>query len=56
MARRAVKQLERYSTDRQGPALHRSAAFAAAILDGDAAALLAVADGYAAAGRPMLEA
>jgi DNA-binding NarL/FixJ family response regulator len=43
----------------RGPAgtpLHRSAAFAAAILDGDATDLLAAADGYAAAGRPTLEA
>jgi DNA-binding NarL/FixJ family response regulator len=55
-ARRAVAQLERYNADRRGPALHRSAAFAAAILDSDATALLAVADSYAAAGRPMLEA
>ncbi len=55
-ARRAVAQLERYCADRQGPALDRSAAFAAAILDGGAGALLTVADGYAAAGRPLLEA
>jgi DNA-binding NarL/FixJ family response regulator len=55
-ARRAVAQLERYHADRQGPALHRSAAFAAAILDGNAPGLLTAADGYAAAGRPMLEA
>ena len=55
-ARRAVAQLERYSADRQGAALHRSAASAAAILDGDATRLLAAADGYAAADRPMLEA
>ena len=55
-ARRAVALLERYGADRQGPALHRSAAFAAAILDGDPGRLLAVADGYAAAGRPPLEA
>jgi DNA-binding NarL/FixJ family response regulator len=55
-ARRAVAQLERYAADRQAPALHRSAAFAAAILDGDAAQLLKVADAYAAAGRPLLEA
>jgi DNA-binding CsgD family transcriptional regulator len=55
-ARRAVAQLARYAADREGPALHRSAAFAAAILDGEAGALLAVADGYAAAGRPLLEA
>ena len=51
-ARRAVTQLEQYNADRQEPALRRSAAFAAAILDGDAAALLNVADAYAAAGRP----
>jgi DNA-binding CsgD family transcriptional regulator len=55
-ARRAVAQLERYAADRQVSALHRSAAFATAILNGDATGLLAVADGYAAAGRPMLEA
>jgi DNA-binding CsgD family transcriptional regulator len=55
-ARRAVAKLERYNADRQGPALHRSAAFAAAILDGDAGGLLKVADSYAAAGRPLLEA
>jgi len=55
-ARRAVTQLEQYNADRQEPALRRSAAFAAAILDGDAAALLNVADAYAAAGRPSLEA
>jgi DNA-binding NarL/FixJ family response regulator len=55
-ARQAVAQLERYNADRQGPALHRSAALAAAILDGDATGLLAVADDYAAAGRPLLEA
>ena len=55
-ARRAVAQLARYAADREGPAMHRSVAFAAAILDGDAGALLAVADGYAAAGRPLLEA
>jgi len=54
--RRAVAQLARYAADREGPALHRSAAFAAAILDGEAGALLAVADGYAAAGRPLREA
>ena len=55
-ARRAVAQLARYAADREGPAMHRSVAFAAAILDGDAGALLTVADGYAAAGRPLLEA
>jgi DNA-binding NarL/FixJ family response regulator len=36
--------------------MHRSADFAAAILDNDAAALLTVADAYATAGRPLLEA
>jgi DNA-binding NarL/FixJ family response regulator len=41
---------------RNVPALHRSASCAAGILDGDAAALLKVADSYAAAGRPLLEA
>lgn len=55
-ARRAVAQLERYGADRHGPALHRSAAFAAAILDGDATGLLAVADRYGTTGRPLLEA
>ena len=55
-ARRAVTQLERYSADRRVPALRRSAAFAAGILDGDARQLLAVADAYATAGRPLLEA
>jgi DNA-binding NarL/FixJ family response regulator len=55
-ARRAVARLEHYNADRQAPTLHRSAAFAAAILDGDVTGLLAVADGYAAAGRPILEA
>jgi DNA-binding CsgD family transcriptional regulator len=55
-ARRAVTELEEYNADRDGPALHRSAAFAAAILDGDAGNLLKVADAYAAAGRPLLEA
>ena len=55
-AQRAVAQLERYAADRRGPALHRSAAFAAVILDGDAGGLLKVADGYATAGRPLLEA
>jgi DNA-binding CsgD family transcriptional regulator/tetratricopeptide (TPR) repeat protein len=55
-AQQAVAQLERYAADRRGPALHRSAAFAAVILDGDAGGLLKAADGYAAAGRPLLEA
>jgi DNA-binding CsgD family transcriptional regulator len=55
-ARRAVARLERYAADRQGPALHRSACFASAILDGDAGRLLTVADAYAAACRPLLEA
>ena len=36
--------------------MHRSADFAAAILDGDLAALQSVADAYEAAGRPLLEA
>jgi len=55
-ARQAVTRLEHYNADREGPALRRSAAFAAAILDGDAIRLLSVADAYAAAGRPLLEA
>jgi DNA-binding NarL/FixJ family response regulator len=55
-ARQAVTQLTRYAAEREGPALHRSAAFAAAILAGDATALLKVADDYATAGRPLLEA
>ena len=55
-ARRTVAQLERYNADRQGPALHRSAAFATAILDGDAGGLLKAADAYAVAGRPLFEA
>jgi len=55
-ARRAVAELERYAMDRDAPALHRSASCAAGILDGDAGALLKVADAYAAAGRPLLEA
>jgi DNA-binding CsgD family transcriptional regulator/tetratricopeptide (TPR) repeat protein len=54
-ARRALAQLRHYCADRQGPALHRSADFAAAILDNDAAQLLTVADAYMAAGRPLLE-
>lgn len=41
---------------RSRSALRRSAAFAAAILDGDAGRLLSVADAYATAGRPLLEA
>jgi DNA-binding CsgD family transcriptional regulator/tetratricopeptide (TPR) repeat protein len=53
---RVVAQLERYSADRQGPALHRSVGFAAAILGGDTEQLLKAADAYAAAGRPLLEA
>jgi len=56
LARRAVAQLERYAADRQGPALHRSAGFATAILDSDPGKLLTVADAYATAGRPLLEA
>jgi hypothetical protein len=55
-ARQAVAQLERFAADRQGPALHRSAGFATAILEGDIGQLLTVADAYAAAGRPLLEA
>jgi len=55
-ARRAIAQLERYAADRQGPALRRSAGFADAILDDDAGRLLMVADAYAVAGRPLLEA
>jgi DNA-binding CsgD family transcriptional regulator len=55
-ARRAVAELERYAAGRNVPALHRSASCAAGILDGDAAALLKVADSYASAGRPLLEA
>jgi DNA-binding CsgD family transcriptional regulator len=54
-ARRALAQLRRYGADRQGPALHRSADFAAAILDNDAAQLLAVADAFMTADRPLLE-
>jgi len=54
-ARRAVADLDRYLTVRDVPALHRSARFAAGILDGDPAALLGVAEAYAAAGRPPLE-
>ena len=50
-ARRAVAELERYATGRNVPALHRSASCAAGILDGDAGALLKVADSYAAAGQ-----
>src|SRR5215470_7301382 len=55
-ARRAVAELERYAAGRDVPALHRSASCAAGILDGDAGTLLKVADAYAAAGRPLLEA
>lgn len=55
-ARRAVAELNRYTAGRDGPALRRSAQFATAILDGDARALDRVADGYAIAGRPLLEA
>jgi DNA-binding CsgD family transcriptional regulator len=55
-ARRALAQLERYVADGQGPALHRSVGFAAAILDGDIWQLLKAADAYAAAGRPLFEA
>jgi DNA-binding CsgD family transcriptional regulator len=55
-ARRAVAELNRYTAGRDGPALRRSAQFATAILDADARALDLVADGYAIAGRPLLEA
>jgi DNA-binding NarL/FixJ family response regulator len=55
-ARRAVAELDRYTADRGGPAVRRSAQFATAILDGDAGALDWVADAYAIAGRPLLEA
>jgi len=55
-AQQALAQLERYAADRRGPALNRSAALAAAILDGDAGGLLKAADGCATAGRPLLEA
>jgi tetratricopeptide (TPR) repeat protein len=54
-ARSAVADLRRYAATRKVPALHRSAAFAAGILAEDARALLDAADGYAAAGRPLLE-
>src|SRR5262249_20274253 len=40
VVRRAVADLDRYLAGRDAPALHRSARFAAAILDGDPAALL----------------
>jgi hypothetical protein len=53
-ARRAVTELERCAADRDAPALDRSAACSAAILDHDAGALLKVADAYAAARRPLL--
>jgi DNA-binding NarL/FixJ family response regulator len=55
-ARLAVAQLDSYTAYRPAPALHRSADFAAAILAGDAKALLKVAAVYAAANRPLLEA
>jgi DNA-binding CsgD family transcriptional regulator len=55
-ARHAVDQLVRYNADRDIPSLHRSADFAAAILGADTGTLIAVADAYAAAGRPLLEA
>jgi DNA-binding CsgD family transcriptional regulator len=51
----AVAELERYAADRGVRALHRSAAFATAILEGDASALHRVADAYAAVGRPLFE-
>jgi DNA-binding CsgD family transcriptional regulator len=54
VARRAVADLDRYLADRDAPALHRSARFAAGILDGDPGGLLGVAAAYAAAGRPLL--
>jgi DNA-binding CsgD family transcriptional regulator len=54
-AQRAVAELDRYLADREIPSLWRSAAFAAAILAGDAPLLVAAADAYAAAGRPFLE-
>jgi DNA-binding CsgD family transcriptional regulator len=54
-ARSAVAELQRYAADRGGPALRRSARFAAGILDRDAGALLGVADAYAVVGRPLLE-
>ena len=46
---------EAYLAGRDAPALHRSARFAAGILDGDPGALLGVAAAYAAAGRPLLQ-
>ena len=55
-ARQALAQLRRYAADRQAPALDRSADFASAILGNDSAELLTVADAYATAGRPLLEA
>ena len=55
-ASQAVAVLNRYLNDRPGPAMHRSAAFAAALIDSDAGQLLQVADDYAAAGRPLFEA
>jgi DNA-binding CsgD family transcriptional regulator len=55
-ALRAVDALKRYLADRDAPGLQRSARFAAAILDGDQRSLVAVAEEYATAGRPMLEA
>lgn len=53
-ARRAFEAITGYLCDRPGPAMHRSAAFASAILDADVDHLLQVADDYAAAGRPLL--
>ncbi|HEY3086646.1 MAG TPA: helix-turn-helix transcriptional regulator [Jatrophihabitantaceae bacterium] len=55
-ASEAVAVLNRYMRDRPGPAMHRSAAFAGALVNADAAQLLRVADDYAAAGRPLFEA
>ena len=52
----AVAAFEQYITDRAAPAMHRSAAFSAAIRDHDAKQLLCVADEYATAVRPLLEA
>jgi DNA-binding CsgD family transcriptional regulator len=55
-ARQAVAALERYLRDRPGPAMHRSAAFAKAILAADPHLLSGVAEEYATAGRPLFEA
>src|SRR5262249_24008648 len=53
-ARGAVAGLGCCLPGREAPALHRSARFAAGILDGGPGALLGAAAGYAAAGRPLL--